>query len=216
MSKPTHALVALGLAFSVLGCEREQPPAPKSVQSVPGASSAQTPAPSSGGMANAPQFAPNPVPVATANGQISIAGVAFNVPDGWKQVPPANQMRLAELSVPDPSGDAAKACTVVFTSAGGDVESNITRWANQMKDAGGNAPTAKPVKREIGGLTVHTVELAGAFQGMGEAPKSDWMLRGAIIESPAGLVFVKMTGPQATMKSASAGWSGMIDSIKKQ
>jgi hypothetical protein len=140
----------------------------------------------------------------------------FALPAGWKSVTPGHAMRLAEVQVPDPSGDAAKMCTVVFSTAGGDVDSNIARWGTQVTDASGQPTKPQPTVREVAGMKVHTVELTGAFANMGEpAPHQNWMLRGAVVEMPAGLLFVKMTGPVEPMKAAAPGFTAMVDGMKK-
>ena len=51
---------------------------------------------------------------------------------------------------------------------------------------------------------------------MGEAaPHLKWLLRGAIVETPDGLLFIKMTGPAEQMASTAAAFNAMIDGLKK-
>lgn len=208
--KPPRTLAALLVAAPVLlsACERE--PAPK--QGTP-APAPQGLAPSSSPLANPPA---GTAPISNDPKYFAIGGVAFTVPEGWKRVPPANQMRLAELQVPDPSGDITRACTVAFSTAGGDIQSNITRWAGQMHEGPGKIPQPQATTRQVAGFPITAVELSGTFSGMGEiSPRPDWMLRGAIIETPEGLLFIKMTGPAETMKPAAEGWNALIDGIKR-
>lgn len=140
----------------------------------------------------------------------------MTLPAGWKRNPPANQMRLAEVEVPDPSGDPARACVAVFSTAGGSVEENITRWAGQMLDAQGQPAAFTSQSRAINGVRVTTVEMSGTFVGMGAgAPQPDSRLHGAIIEAPEGLLFIKMTGPAAPMTAAGAAFHQMIDSVTR-
>ncbi len=219
-------LFTAGLSLST-GCEQSSsPPAPKPA---PTTTSTTTPAPSTT-PSTAPSTAPAPGsttplsphggPVAPApaavGGEITAGGVAFKVPAGWTQVTPSSTMRLAELHVPDPSGNAAKDCIIAVSSAGGDVESNISRWAGQIKDAAGAPAKAAKQDKQVGGLTVHTVEFEGAYQGMSDpAPNANWMLRGAIVETAPQMLFIKMTGPAESMKSAAPGWNALIDSLRK-
>ncbi len=202
-------LVPILLAAAVFGlcaCEKQPEPTPVAGSGTPAATGSN------------PAVAPpaQPAGPTAAGGETMIAGVGFKVPEGWKQVPPANQMRLAEMVVPDPSGDASKDCSITFSSAGGDVQSNVSRWATQMADASGQVPAAPIVDKEVGGFKVHTVEIKGSFKGMTDpAPKTGWMLRGAIIETADQPLFIKMTGPEASMQPAAAGWQALIDSIRK-
>lgn len=148
-------------------------------------------------------------------GTVAAMGLTFKVPDGWKSVPPGNSMRLAEMQVPDASGDAAKGCTVVFATAGGDVKANIDRWVGQVKDASGQPPTPVLKTRAGAGLTVHIVELTGSYSpGMGDSKVyENWMLRGAITQTAQGMLFVKMTGPAEQMKAAGPAFEAMIDGM---
>lgn len=205
----TRTLIAgLFTASVIIGlgaCEKQPPASPSPAPNPPPAAA---PAPAG------PAAPPTPA-AAAPSGTITVAGILFKVPEGWKSVPPSNQMRLAEIQVADASGDPSKACVIAFSTAGGDVQSNITRWAGQMLDASGQPPKPETAVRDINGLKVHTAELKGSYQGMGEAPKSDWMLRGAIVETASGLLFVKMTGPAAAMEAAKAKWNEMIVGIQK-
>lgn len=203
-------LLAL-LAGACAGCQ-DSNPKPSAAPAAPaGAKPASTP--SSAG-AVAPVAAASPAP---ASGVTMLAlGLRFTLPAGWKQVPPANSMRLAEVQVPDASGDAAKACTVALSSAGGTVASNIDRWVGQVKDASGKPPKAEPIAREVAGLQVTTVELEGTYSGMGDgAQRPTYMLRGAIVETSQGLLFIKMTGPADAMKAAAPAFKAYIDSMSK-
>jgi hypothetical protein len=189
---------ASALTVWVAGCEKEAVPAGR-------------PAPSSAPAAPAP--AP---PTAAGSGAaqvVTAAGVSFPLPQGWKQVPPGNAMRLAEVQVPGPSGGPEDACTVVFSTAGGDVQGNISRWAGQVRDASGQPSTASVQTRTTKGLKVHIAEMTGTYSGMNESPRTDWMLRGAIIETSSGLLFVKMTGPTPAMTDAGPGFMAMIDGL---
>jgi hypothetical protein len=126
-------------------------------------------------------------------------------------------MRLAEVLVSDPAGDATKACTVVFSSAGGDVQSNIDRWANQVHDAAGQPGKPKVEKKTLAGVPVSIVEVTGSYSGMGEpAPHPNWTLRGAIIEDAGGTLFIKMTGPAEQMAASAPGFASMVDGMTKR
>jgi hypothetical protein len=131
-------------------------------------------------------------------------------------VPPSHAMRDAEMVCPDPSGDPARNCVAAFSRAGGDVQSNISRWAGQVLDGGGNPSTPTVIQTTVSGVRVHLVELVGKFQdtmsGAGAAPKDNWMMRGAIIEAGGPqMVFVKMNGPADAMNACTAGWKTLID-----
>ncbi len=211
----------------VAGCEDKaaQPPLAPPKQAPGPSSPAAAPAvtPPSGAphaaaapASNAPMM-PAPVEAAVGNDSTVLTmGVSVTLPTGWKRNPPANQMRLAEAVVADASGDPAKVCSVVFSTAGGSVEDNVARWSGQVRDAAGQPATPKSEKRTINGLPVTVVSMEGSFAGMGDpAPRPNWMLRGAIVETPSGLLFIKMNGPAQQMTAAGDAFTKMVDSIKK-
>ncbi len=208
----TIALVAVG---GTGGCEDKstQPPLsePKPAAPANNAPAAAPANPHAGGVVPVSPEAAN-----LGDGQVIAAlGVSVTLPDGWKRQPPANQMRLAEATIPDASGDPAKACLVVLSSAGGSIESNISRWAGQVHDAQGQPVAGTPETKQVGGVNVTIVEMTGTYSGMNEAPKENWTLRGAIVETAQGLLFIKMMGPAESMKAALPGFNSMVDSIKK-
>jgi hypothetical protein len=156
----------------------------------------------------------DPVEVA---GSVVALGVDLPLPVGWESVPPSNSMRLAEIRVPSAEGDTAPDCVIAISTAGGTVEGNITRWAGQVRTADGSPTVAQPMTAVADGLAVTMVELEGSYVGMGTAPAQDgWMLRGAIVETPQGLLFVKMTGPIEPMRSAGEAFRYMITALSRQ
>ncbi len=200
----------LTAAILLSGCESKTPQPPLATPK-PAAAPAGSPASPHGGAA------PSAAATASADGPVVNAlGVSLTLPAGWKQNPPSSQMRLAEAVVADASGDPAKACAVVFSTAGGSVEENISRWAGQVLDAEGKPAVAKTESRTVAGMKATVVEFVGSFAGMGDAArKQNWMLRGAIIETPAGLLFIKMNGPVEQMNPLGTGFASLVDSVKK-
>lgn len=194
---------ALGLAL-LAGCERSPAPSGSS-DPAPAGPPAQTQETRA-----APEKASGPL--------VTAGAVSFEVPAGWREVPPSNPMRAAELHVESDPPDAARRCVVAISLAGGSVDANIARWASQVTGSDGEPATPVRSSREVAGLPVHTVELVGTYmEGAamgGGTPRADWMMRGAIIEAPSGQVFVKMTGPVEPMRAAGAGWTALIDGLR--
>ncbi len=205
----TLVVTALAALSGGPGCEKEAAPPPR--QPAPVTAQTGTPPTAAQPAPSHPTASPS-TPAATGPA-VTVGGVAFPLPESWKQVPPSNPMRLAEVQVPAPSGDPAQASVVTFSTAGGDVGANIERWAGQVRDASGQP--SKPIvqTRTIQGLRVHIAEMAGTYTGMNEPPRGGWTLRGAVIEAPGGLLFVKMTGPADSMAAAAAGFTSLIDGL---
>ena len=146
---------------------------------------------------------------------IEVAGFTFTAPQGWNPKPPSNQMRLAEINVPGPTDDPSAVCIAVFSTAGGDVEANISRWIGQFTNPAGGPVTASQETKTVSGHSTHLVEISGDYHGMGMAPpQGGTMMRAAIIEQDGPMhLFIKMTGPKDRMESLADGWNALIDSM---
>jgi hypothetical protein len=134
-----------------------------------------------------------------------VGGLTFTRPAEWKWVPVSSPMRKAQLQVPGASADQAADVTFFYfgESGGGGVEANAQRWLKQFS---GKPGAEKVEPQEINGTKVTLVTTEGTFAsgmpGGPATPLENQALLGAIIEHPDGLVFVKMTGPVATVKAA--------------
>lgn len=129
-------------------------------------------------------------------------------------------MRLATYTVA-PGGE----CAAYFFGAGqgGGVEANIDRWVGQFLQADGkpSKSAAKIAKRTIHGWPVTTVDVAGAYTGMGgpaaqsAAPSMPgYRMLAAIVEGPQGSIFFKFTGPAKTIAANQAAFDKMLESLR--
>jgi hypothetical protein len=140
--------------------------------------------------------------------------LSWNAPANWAKVPNPNAMRLATYHVA-PAAGARDEAELTVVRAGGSTEANLERWIAQFENPEGIVRD----KRVVHGLTIATLELRGTFRGggMGAAgsndPKSGWMLKGAVVETPDGPYFFKLTGPSASVVAARAGFDALVDSI---
>ncbi|MFG0286357.1 MAG: hypothetical protein ACF8R7_18235 [Phycisphaerales bacterium JB039] len=192
-------LAALALPLVLAGCDQNSAPVQTQSGSPPPPAQAQ------------PGQPETPPPLTPAEGEMAVAGILFPVPEGWRQVAPSNQMRLAELHY----GEGDSLCVAAFSTAGGSVIANIERWAMQMQGPGGEPLTAQAQMRQVSGVPVHTVELTGTYLGMGQQPaQPDTTMRGAILERPTGLLFIKMTGPADAMEACAPGWETLVNGLR--
>ncbi len=145
------------------------------------------------------------------------AGIHWTMPSGWK-VEAQRPMRLATYTVA-PGGE----CGVYYFGAGqgGSVEANMDRWVGQFLQADGKpSKSAGTVeKRMVHGLPVTTVDVSGAYTGMG-GPMSQggpampgYRLLGAIVEGSQGSIFFKFVGPAKTIGANQPAFEKMIESL---
>jgi hypothetical protein len=142
----------------------------------------------------------------------------FAVPSGWRSEKPSSPMRAAELYVsgPEGTGAAGEAIITVFhfgPGQGGTVQQNVDRWFGQF-DGDIDAKGAATAKETIGTVPVTFARARGTFQsgmpGQPTTPMEGQALLGAILESPNGDVYVKMTGPSPTVEKAEPAFVQMI------
>jgi len=123
----------------------------------------------------------------------TMGGLRWMAPAGWKSEG-TTPMRAATDKILPAAGIMMPECVVYFFSAGQgvSVQANIERWNGQFTGPHGKPATAKIAKRTVHGLPVTTIDVTGAYSGMGgpmavaKAIKPGYRLLGAIIENPGG------------------------------
>ena len=172
----------------------------------------------------------NSATTAPANTAVQANGeLRYKTPAGWLEEKPNSNMRVAQYKLPKAEGDAADAELVVYyfgPGQGGSKQANIDRWLNQMQQADGSPSKdkAKIANTTVNGMPVTTVDVAGKYNGgmasPGAAPNapppdmSNYRMRAAIIETPKGSYFVKLTGPQNTISHWDQAYSDYINSFE--
>lgn len=145
------------------------------------------------------------------------AGIHWTMPASWK-AEAARPMRLATYRI----GPDAECGVYYFgPGQGGSVQVNLDRWIGQFVQADGKASkdVAKIGKRSVHGLEVSTVDVSGAYTGMGGPSVQPgpaipgYRLLGAIVEGPQGTIFFKFAGPEKTVAANRLLFDKMIDSV---
>lgn len=152
----------------------------------------------------------------------------YRAPEGWQEEKPNSNMRVAQYKLPKAEGDSADAELVVYyfgQGQGGSTQANIDRWLNQMQQADGT-PSKEKAKIEnitVNGMPVTTVDVMGKYNGGMASPgatpsatpadMSDYRMRAAIVETPKGSYFVKLTGPQKTVSRWDQAYTDYIKSF---
>jgi hypothetical protein len=161
----------------------------------------------------------NQVALTKESAESAGAGIVWSYPSRWIRGG-ARPMRVATYTVPAAGGDTETGeCAVFFfgPGQGGDINSNIDRWATQFENAGEPEKTSM----QVNGMNVTRAQISGTYLSPGGAmmesqgKKANYRLLGAIVEAPEGLVFFKFTGPVKTVESAEAGFDAMIQSVSK-
>ncbi len=160
------------------------------------------------------------VAAVAADAKFKVSDLTFTRPEKWESVPTVSAMRKAQLKIND--AEKKTSAEVVFfhfgASNGGGVQANVERWFRQF-DGPREKINAKTEETKVGAHKVTYVQAEGTFNsgmpGGPTTPMKDYALRGAIIESGEGDVFVKMTGPAALVKASEANFKKMVESALK-
>ncbi len=153
---------------------------------------------------------------------IEARGLSFSVPETWKKLPPTSQMRALEIKVEPSKGDTDAAEFVMFAFPGGagGVQQNVERWQQQFQDDAGKPPEIKTEKVQGQGVEVTLVETSGRYVApikIGQPERYDkpgYRLLGAIVTTADTGYFIKMVGPEQTLKDAREAFVAMAKSMK--
>ena len=143
------------------------------------------------------------------------------MPAGWATETPSSEMRKAQYAIPAAAGDAEGGQCAVFyfgPGQGGDIQSNVDRWATQFTGAGGH-PTPAITETMVGGRKVLKVTMEGTYNastmtGGDAVPKPGTLLLGAIVEGPDSNWFFKCTGPAKTMQEHRKEFDALVESVR--
>ncbi|MHB1558716.1 MAG: hypothetical protein ACYC61_14755 [Isosphaeraceae bacterium] len=152
---------------------------------------------------------------------VDARGLTFEAPKAWKSSTPANQMRRAQLQADPIEGDAYPAELIVFAFPGGagSVEDNLKRWQNLFKDDEGNSPQIETKKVKAKNTEVTRAEIHGdyhpaSFGGPAQPVRKGARLLGAIVTAEGTSFYIRMVGPDRTMKKLAPEFDELLKSIK--
>ena len=164
-----------------------------------------------------------PPPPVRGNGRGNMGNLNVTIPTSWKEEAPASSMRLAQYSLPALTGDTENAELAIFDRIGGSVDQNLDRWYGQFKQPDGSASASHTQKETftVSGMPVTLVSVKGTYSassmmmGMGGAPmdKPGYGMLAAIVVSPEGPYYFKMTGPAKTVDGHRNEFRTFINSV---
>jgi hypothetical protein len=152
---------------------------------------------------------------------VDAKGMTFEAPKAWKSSPPTTQMRRAQLTVEPIEGDDYPAELVVsaFLGGAGSVEDNLKRWQNFFKDEDGKTPKIESKKVQAKNVEVTQAETSGhyypaSFGGKKEPDRAGARFLGVIVTGKKYSYYIRMVGPDKTMKKLKDDFDEMVKTIK--
>ena len=168
--------------------------------------------------------APSPPPVHSVvvlPPEPQVATIVWRDPPKWQRVEGGSAMRKASYKVKATGEDAEDAEAAVYyfgPGNGGSTDANIQRWISQFPEV---PPTdVKRVERKANGMKQTVVDIQGTYDGSGmtirePSKKANFRMIAAVVETPAGNYFFKLTGPQKTVESAKTAFMALLDSVNQ-
>lgn len=149
--------------------------------------------------------------------RVEVGGLHSLKPASWTWQRPTVQFRTLQFTVPGRDGaDAADLIFSLFVGReGGPLQLNIDRWGNQFLDENGQG--TKPLQDELVEfeLPMTLVEHRGSYLSMGAAaPRAAYAQLAAIVEAPGRRLFIRLTGPEATVEANRAGFVEMLRNLR--
>lgn len=210
--------IASALPFFLAACDRTGPASPPDTVS--------TSAP-----ANNPQMGRTPTqntqsstPQASRPSDPTVAsflGLEGPKPATWQWQPPRNPMITANYTVPAPSGiEGARAAHLNIyyfgEGMGGPIEDNIDRWKNQFRSPDGYEVTPIVDEFEVDSMPITYVELAGEWMQMGAVSFTrDQLFLAAIIDAPAGRIFLRFAGDEKTVEANREAFMKLLHGLRR-
>jgi len=162
---------------------------------------------------------------AVASVLIPSATLKFDAPAGWASRTPSSTMRVAEWALPKVNGDNEDAILTVYffgATMGGNAQANIDRWVGQMSQPDGRASkdVAKISTMTVHDLKVTLVDVTGTYVAEVTPGSADHFNKpgfrqcAALIETPGGPYFVKLTGPEKTVAKWQDSFNAFMKSLR--
>lgn len=144
------------------------------------------------------------------------------VPAGWTSRAPSSSMRLAEYVI-GPAVSAGNAEVVVYffgPGQGGSPDANLARWKSQFSNPDGGAVFERVTHDSTAVAKLTVAEYRGTYArgiGTGSAPDAARpynTLVAVVAETPKGMLFFQLFGPQAAVDAARASYMAFVRGLK--
>ena len=154
---------------------------------------------------------------------VKLKGLAFKFPKTWVKAENSSRMRLATYHVKPVDGEKDKAELTVFNFPNQDVKQNIDRWVGQFQS---KERKAKTTRGKCSTGEYYLVEASGTFKKPvpGSPPRfgkttdaPDYRMLGVILPVEGkGMYFLKLAGPDKTVKAQAKSFRGTFGGNKKE
>ena len=156
-----------------------------------------------------------------ASSRIRIGELTATVDEGWIQEAPSSSMRLTQFRLPASERGIDDAELAVFSSIGGSVQDNLSRWFDQFSQPDGSDSQEKARVQEfsVNEMSTTIADLTGTFTGGGmpmsqTVEKKDYRLLAAIVVGASDVYFFKLVGPEKTVERWATSFGEFIGDLR--
>jgi hypothetical protein len=158
---------------------------------------------------------------------IQLAGMKADVPKGWKEEKPSNEMRLTQFKLPKVKGDDedAELAVFYFKMGSGTVEQNLKRQEAKFEIPEGvkKEDAIKVEKSKVGGLEATYQDVKGTFLSKfppfapnAKVTKKEKFRQLYVLfeDKDGGQYYITVLGPEKTIESHKKDFDAMLKSFK--
>lgn len=148
-----------------------------------------------------------------AKGTFALADFSLTIPEGWEEVPAANNMRVTQFRIKaHPEYDVVVS---YFGNNGNMVDANVSRWRGQFtkEDSYENLPLESKGPTGIKILGTYKIKPFPMAQEFTESP--DYGMLAAILPSKDGPYFIKFTAPKAVIDEQEPVFTQLLNSYSR-
>jgi len=161
--------------------------------------------------------------LAAAGVVVDFGGLKSTAPSSWKEVPVANPMRIKQFTVPGKDGEAELVVFYFGEGQGGGTEANLDRWKKQFTPPEGKTidQVSKVETVKLATTKATVLDVSGTYMfkarpmdpGPGE-PRPNSRMLAAVLETPKGNYYIKLTGPAKTIEKNKKDFDGWLKAFK--
>lgn len=156
-----------------------------------------------------------------ASSRVRIGDLTATVDEGWIQEVPSSSMRLTQFRLPASERGIDDAELAVFSSIGGSVQDNLSRWFDQFSQPDGSDSQEKARVQEfsVNEMSTTIADLTGTFTGGGmpmsqPVEKKDYRLLAAIVVGASDVYYFKLVGPEKTVERWATSFGEFIGDLR--
>ena len=156
-----------------------------------------------------------------ASSRIRIGELTATVDEGWIQEAPSSSMRLTQFRLPASERGIDDAELAVFSSIGGSVQDNLSRWFDQFSqpDGSDSQEHARVQEFSVDEMSITIADLTGTFTGGGmpmsqPVEKKGYRLLAAIVVGASDVYYFKLVGPEKTVERWATSFGEFIGDLR--